>query len=95
MLQFRNVRGVIGCEQVVHELSAYFDWDLAPFWRVTIERRLRGCRNCAAVYDGVRNLLVLITDNQTIISLPVGLSDRLYRMLKRQSITRSQLGHLL
>lgn len=24
-------RGVIGCEQVVHELSAYFDWDLAPF----------------------------------------------------------------
>ena len=88
MSHFRNIRGIIGCEQVIRELSAYFDQELSPQWRVTIEKHLRGCRNCTAVYDGVRNLLLLVTDNQKIIPLPPGFSNRLYRLFKKQSAPR-------
>lgn len=86
--QLRNIRGIIGCEQVIRELSAYFDRELAPQWLVTIENHLRGCRNCAAVYDGVRNLLLLVTDNQKIIPLPPGFSNRLYQLFKKQNTQR-------
>ncbi len=82
------MRGIIGCEQVIRELSEYFDRELAPEWRIAIEKHLRGCRNCAAVYDGVRNLLVLVTDNQKIIPLPAGFSHRLHQLLKKRSTAR-------
>lgn len=76
----------IGCCQVIRELSAYLDWELPPGWRVAIDDHLQGCRNCAAVYDGVRNLLLLVADNREIIPLPHGFSERLYRRFKRKSI---------
>lgn len=78
----------IGCQQVIRELSAYLDRELSPEWRITMEEHLRGCRNCIAVYDGVRNLLLLVTDNQEIIPLPHGFSKRLHRRLQNQSINR-------
>jgi predicted anti-sigma-YlaC factor YlaD len=83
MAQLRNMRGVVSCQQVIRELSAYFDRELTPHSRVTIEKHLRGCRTCTAVYDGVRNLLVLVTDNQNIIPLPRGFSNRLYHLLRK------------
>lgn len=82
------MRIVIGCRQVIRELSAYLDQELSPDWRVTIEEHLRGCRSCTAVYDGVRNLLLLVTENQQMIPLPYGFRQRLYRLLRKQSIER-------
>lgn len=83
MAQLRTMRGVVSCQQAIRELSAYFDRELAPHSRVAIEMHLRGCRTCTAVYDGVRNLLVLVIDNQKIIPLPPGFSNRLYRLLRK------------
>lgn len=80
------MRIVIGCRQVIRELSAYLDQELSPEWRVPIEEHLRGCRRCAAVYDGVRNLLLLVTGDQEIIPLPYGFRERLYQLLRKQGI---------
>ena len=88
MSQFASTPGVVGCEQVIGELSAYFDRELTPHLRFVIEGHLCECRNCAAIYDGVRNLLVLVTDTKNIVALPSGFSNRLYRLLKKQSSTR-------
>ena len=84
----RGMHLVSGCQQVVRELSAYLDQELSPEWRVMIEEHLQGCRNCLAVYDGLRNLLLMVTDNQEIIPLPYGFRERLYELLKKQSISR-------
>ena len=86
--ELRGMRVEIGCQQVVLELSAYFDRELSSEWRVVIEEHLRRCRNCVAVYDGLRNLLVLVADNQKIIPLPRGFSKRLYESLQNKSIDR-------
>jgi len=79
------MRILIGCEQVIRELSSYLERELSPEWRVLIEEHLRSCRKCVAVYDGVRNLLLLVTENTEIIPLPCGFGERIYRLLHRSS----------
>jgi predicted anti-sigma-YlaC factor YlaD len=78
----------IGCLQVIRELSAYLDRELSFERRMMVEKHLRECRRCVAVYDGVRNLLLLVTGHQEIIPLPEGFRGRLYQLLKKQSINR-------
>ena len=79
------MRILISCEQAIRKLSPYLERELSPAWRVLIQEHLRGCRKCAAVYDGVRNVLLLVTDNPEIVSVPYGFGNRLYRLLRERN----------
>ena len=68
----------IDCYQVRTELSNYLEGDLPPQLRLQIEEHLKSCDHCAAVYDGVRNVVRLMGDER-IIELPEGFSERLHR----------------
>lgn len=76
----------IGCQLVIRELSAYFDLELPFERRLMVEEHLQECRRCLAVYDGVRNLLLLVTRNEEVVPLPKGFRERLYCLLKKHSI---------
>ena len=70
----------IDCYQVRQELSDYLEGDLTPQLRVQIEEHLQTCEHCRAVYDGLRNIVRLLGDDE-VIELPEGFSQRLYNRL--------------
>jgi predicted anti-sigma-YlaC factor YlaD len=71
---------LITCAEVRHELSNYFEHDVPADLRARIEEHVNSCPGCRAVYDGVRNVLTLVSTGE-IIELPRGFSIRLYRRL--------------
>lgn len=73
----------IGCTEVRRLLVDYMEADLTPEMRARIDRHLRGCRHCTAIYDGARNVVRLVGDEKAI-ALPMGFSQRLYERLKAQ-----------
>ena len=70
----------IDCYQVRRELSDYLEGDLTPQLRLQIEEHLQTCDHCRAVYDGLRNIVRLLGDEEAI-ELPEGFSQRLYNRL--------------
>ncbi len=70
----------IDCYQVRGELSDYLEGDLTPKLRLRIEEHLQTCDHCRAVYDGLRNIVRLLGDEEAI-DLPEGFSRRLYKRL--------------
>ena len=72
---------VISCEQVWREVSDYLDGQVDPELRAAIEEHVRGCQRCAAVLDGMRNVLELYGDER-MIEVPVGFSRRLHQRLE-------------
>jgi predicted anti-sigma-YlaC factor YlaD len=74
----------IDCHQVLRELSDYLEADLPPQLRLQIERHLKQCDHCTAVYDGMRNVVRLLGDEK-VIELPEGFSDRLYKRIVSDS----------
>ena len=70
----------IDCEQVRRELSNYLEGDLTPELRLQIESHLAGCSHCAAVHDGMRNVVHLLGDDN-LIEVPEGFGKRLYQRL--------------
>ena len=71
---------LISCAEVRRELSNYIDHDVTPELRARIEQHVISCSGCSAIYDGVRNVLRLVSSSE-IIELPRGFSLRLYRRL--------------
>ena len=71
----------IDCHRVLRELSDYLDADLAPRLRLQIERHLKECNHCTAVYDGMRNVVRLLGDEK-VIELPAGFGKRLRGRLR-------------
>lgn len=70
----------IDCQQVRRELSNYLEGDLAPELRLQIESHLAGCSHCAAVHDGMRNVVRLLGDGK-LLDVPEGFGKRLYQRL--------------
>ena len=70
----------IDCEQVRRELSNYLEGDLTPELRLQIDNHLAGCSHCAAVHDGMRNVVQLL-GNDKLLKLPEGFGNRLYQRL--------------
>ena len=70
----------IDCQQVRRELSNYLEGDLAPELRLQIESHLAGCSHCAAVHDGMRNVVQLLGGDK-LIEVPAGFGKRLYQRL--------------
>jgi hypothetical protein len=71
---------VVNCEDVWREVSNYLDGEVDPTLRVAIEEHVRGCKNCAALVDGTRNVLQLYGDER-MLEVPFGFSQRLHRRL--------------
>ncbi len=70
-------RQEIDCREVWQELVNYMEDDLTPEMRDQIERHLRECAHCTAVYDGAQNVVCLLGD-ESLIELPPGFSRRLH-----------------
>jgi len=70
----------IDCYRVLGELSDYLEADLQPQLRLEIEKHLRECNHCKAVYDGLKNVVRLLGDEK-VIELPEGFSERLYKRI--------------
>jgi anti-sigma factor RsiW len=71
---------VVSCEEVWREVSNYLDGEVEPGLRGAIEEHVRGCKRCAAVVDGTRNVLELYGDER-MLEVPLGFSQRLHQRL--------------
>ncbi len=67
---------------VRRELSDYLEGDLSSELRAQIKKHLKTCGHCTAVYDGLRNVVRLLSDGR-VIELPKGFSRRLYKCFMR------------
>lgn len=81
---------MVSCKTIIANLSEYLDGNTPPEMRQKIERHLRGCHRCSAVYDSTRKML-LITGDERIFEVPAGFSDRLHSFLDKV-ISSSESG---
>jgi hypothetical protein len=72
---------VVKCEEVWREISNYLDGDVSPTLHAAIDEHVRGCKGCAAVLDGTRNVVQLYGDER-MLEVPLGFSHRLHRRLE-------------
>jgi hypothetical protein len=72
---------VVSCEEVWREISNYLDAEVEPGLRAAIEEHVRGCKRCAAVLDGTRNVVRLYGDER-VLEVPLGFSRRLHQRLE-------------
>lgn len=72
---------VVSCEEVWREVSNYLDGEVEPGLRAAMEEHVRGCKRCAAVLDGTRNVIQLYGDER-MLEVPLGFSRRLERRLE-------------
>ena len=82
---------MVTCKTIIGQISEYLDGNVSAEMRETIERHLRGCRRCSAVYDSTRKMLVIMGD-ETIFEIPEGYGHRLHSFVdtlvaKSKSIT--------
>src|SRR5258708_4853260 len=71
----------ISCEHVWREVSNYLEGEIEPALRAAVEEHVRGCKRCAAVLDGTRNVLHLVGDER-VLELPVGFEKRVRQRLR-------------
>ncbi|HUJ95484.1 MAG TPA: zf-HC2 domain-containing protein [Terriglobales bacterium] len=83
---------VVDCEHVWREISNYLDGEIDPGLRISIEEHVRGCKRCAAVLDGARNVVQLYGDER-MVEVPLGFSYRLHRRLE-ENMSSSRRGFL-
>jgi putative zinc finger protein len=87
---------VVSCEEVWREISRYLDGEVPSDLRAAIEEHIGGCKHCAAVLDGTRNVIQLYGDER-MLEVPLGFSHRLHRRLEgsMQGSRRSFLGWMV
>jgi anti-sigma factor RsiW len=73
----------IDCGEVGAEVTTYIEGDLTPEMRERVDRHLKGCPHCKALYDGLRNVVRLLGGNN-VLELPTGFSQRLHRRLSTE-----------
>jgi len=84
---------VVNCEEVWREISNYLDGGIEPHLRLALEEHIHGCRRCAAVLDGTRNVVQLYGDER-MIEVPLGFSQRLQHRLEEENTPRSRRDFL-
>lgn len=68
---------MVTCKTIIGQLSDYLDGNASAEMREKIERHLRGCRRCSAVYDSTRKMLVIMGDEE-VFEVPEGYGARLH-----------------
>ena len=81
---------MVNCEQVWQEISNYIDGELAPGVRAEIDEHIRGCKQCASVYAGMKNVVALYGDER-MLEVPSGFGRRLEKRLA-QSVKAERRG---
>jgi hypothetical protein len=89
-------RKEVNCEEVWREVSSYLDGEVDPALRMAIEDHVRGCKHCAAVVEGTRNVIQLYGDER-MLEVPFGFRQRLHRRLDENmpATRRSWLGWMV
>ena len=72
----------IDCKHVVFEISNFIEGEIDAELRARIEEHFKQCDHCLAIYDGTRNVILLVGDGKTF-DVPKGFSTRLYDRLKQ------------
>ena len=73
----------LSCAEAWREISEMLDGTLQPEMQARMELHLRHCAHCNAVYDGTRNTVELIGDEQ-VFTLPEGFGERLWLRLSAE-----------
>ena len=73
----------IDCREVWKEITNYIECDLGPEMRERVDRHLRECPQCKAVYVGSQNVVRLL-GGKNVLELPTGFSQRLYDRLSAE-----------
>jgi hypothetical protein len=79
---------VVTCEDVWRQISNYLEGDVEPGLRLALEEHIRGCKRCAAVLDGTRNVIQLYGDER-MLEVPLGFGRRLQDRLE-ENMPRSR-----
>jgi len=87
---------VVNCQKVWSEVSNYVDGEVDPKLGSAIEEHVRGCKRCAAVLEGTRNVIQLYGDER-MLEAPLGFGQRLHRRLDdtMHPTRRSVLGWMV
>ncbi len=73
----------LSCVEAWRELSEYIDGTVDAAMKDRLQLHLSHCHHCKAVYDGTKNTVALVADEQ-LYSLPVGFGERLMRHIAWQ-----------
>lgn len=86
----------ISCQEVWRDVSDYIDEDLDPLQQARLSQHFAECRRCAALLDGMRNVIALYRDER-VLAPPHGFHERLRQRLgeERKSSRRSFLAWTL
>ena len=71
------------CDFVWREISDYLDDDIEPVLRRAIDEHIQGCRRCASLRDGTRNIVRLYRDPR-MFDVPLGFEERLFQKINEK-----------
>ncbi len=74
----------VNCELVWREISNYLEGDVDPALRARMDEHFSGCKHCASVLAGTRNVIALYSDER-MIEVPAGFGRRLERRLAQSA----------
>ncbi len=77
-------QNMLNCEQVWREISNYVDGDVEAALRSAMDEHFRGCKRCASVLAGTRNVVRLYGDER-MLEVPAGFGQRLEKRLERNA----------
>lgn len=74
----------ISCQEVWRDVSDYIDEDLDPLQQARLSQHFAECRHCAALLDGMRNVIALYRDER-VLAPPDGFHERLDQKLGEET----------
>jgi Putative zinc-finger len=78
------------CERVWREISNYVDGDIDAALGSAMDEHFRGCKRCASLLAGTRNVVQLYGDER-MLEVPVGFGQRLEKRLEKR-LARNAAG---
>jgi predicted anti-sigma-YlaC factor YlaD len=72
---------MLSCEEVLANLSNYFDGDCSTELRAQLEDHISKCRRCRVVFDSTGKMLKILVDVEPF-EVPLAVSARLYSRLQ-------------
>jgi predicted anti-sigma-YlaC factor YlaD len=72
---------MLSCEEVLANLSNYFDDECSAELRAQLEEHISKCRRCRVVFDSTGKMLKILVDVEPF-EVPLAVSARLYSRLR-------------
>ncbi len=72
---------MLSCEEVLANLSNYFDAECSAELRAQLEDHISKCRRCRVVFDSTGKMLKILVDVEPF-EVPLAVSARLYSRLQ-------------